>query len=467
MNKLSNLKYNNTSEEVIFWGFSHGSQRKSFNRYRGKKVLYTATEDSDEGIFCIKKFEDADFSENLRQEVGDVIIPNKLSQKFFDNYNLYAKQFSRCLRGLGSSTNPDKIRSHFWTLLQWYFSKYQKKSIRFAIFAVPPHFGYDKLMADYLHWRNIPVYFAHQTLFPNQFLLYDYSFEIVTPPLYTSCASDASPPSVEKEELIYMKDLKSSPPRAQWLRWTRKYFKSYFQKSEKKEISRIIVKSEISYYKNLSKAGTWDYLSLEKRLSGKEFIYFPLHLQPEMTTSMLGGKYSDQALALEHLSRTIPKNMVIVVKENPKQLYKERTGDFFKRMNSIENLIFIGKSINSKLLISKCVIVATITGTAGWEAIRMGKPVIIFGKAWYRNFNGVYSFHNKINISSILKKKFSSEITELDFKKFNFHCWKGVVDAYYQDFSEVSEYQSCENLLSLFNYLYEINNIEMVKGNAR
>ena len=39
-------------------------------------------------------------------------------------------------------------------------------------------------------------------------------------------------------------------------------------------------------------------------LSGK-YIYVPLHNQPEMSTSALGGKYRDQALVIETLARNL------------------------------------------------------------------------------------------------------------------------------------------------------------------
>ena len=35
----------------------------------------------------------------------------------------------------------------------------------------------------------------------------------------------------------------------------------------------------------------------------RKYIYVPLHNQPEMSTSALGGKYRDQALLIEDLAK--------------------------------------------------------------------------------------------------------------------------------------------------------------------
>ena len=142
------------------------------------------------------------------------------------------------------------------------------------------------------------------------------------------------------------------------------------------------------------------------------FIYFPLHLQPEMTTSALGGLYCDQLLAIEQLSEKIPNNWFIYAKENPKQDSYMRGSYFFKRLSLLKNVKYINKKYDTYKLMEKAKCVATITGTAGWEAITGGKNVVIFGKAWYKNFPGVYEFSDKISINEICDNKINHNTIE-------------------------------------------------------
>jgi hypothetical protein len=46
--------------------------------------------------------------------------------------------------------------------------------------------------------------------------------------------------------------------------------------------------------------------------------------------------------------------------------------------------------LSSFELIDHAQAVASVTGTAGWEAVVRGVPAMVFGNAWYRNCEGVF-----------------------------------------------------------------------------
>ena len=122
---------------------------------------------------------------------------------------------------------------------------------------------------------------------------------------------------------------------------------------------------------------------------GERFIYFPLHLQPEATTSPMGGVFVDQYLALEMLVRALPAGWKVVVKENPVQKFAKRDIGFYQHLASLDSVHLVSRKTSTFELIEGCEAVATITGTAGWEALFKGKPAIVFGHAFYRDAPGV------------------------------------------------------------------------------
>jgi len=140
------------------------------------------------------------------------------------------------------------------------------------------------------------------------------------------------------------------------------------------------------YYNKISKNP--DYLD--------NYIYMPLHYQPERTTCPEGGVYFNQFLMISMLSSLLPHNWFIYVKEHPSQFYsfffgeKCRSKVFYDDICNINNVKLIKLETPSFDLIKKAKAVATVTGTAGWEAISMGIPTLVFGYAWYRSCEGAF-----------------------------------------------------------------------------
>lgn len=127
----------------------------------------------------------------------------------------------------------------------------------------------------------------------------------------------------------------------------------------------------------------------------QKYIYFPMNLQPECTTVPQAGVFSDQILSLRMLSSVLPVGWKIYVKEAP-NMFKWHRGSFarhntyYEDIASIDNIEFVPLVADPFLLIDKSQCVVCSTGTAGWEAILRGVPVMMLGDLyWYKGFPGL------------------------------------------------------------------------------
>ncbi len=153
-----------------------------------------------------------------------------------------------------------------------------------------------------------------------------------------------------------------------------------------------------------------EYLALQSEPDFKsKYIYAPLHLQPENTTSPLGGIFSEQILMLEILSKAIPENWKIYVKEYPLQWkkregYESRHKGYYHKIAKLRNTKLVPIETSSNELILNSMAVATVTGTAGWEAIFREKPALVFGYAIYNQCEGVFRISNVNNCRAAINK---------------------------------------------------------------
>ena len=73
------------------------------------------------------------------------------------------------------------------------------------------------------------------------------------------------------------------------------------------------------------------------------------------------------------------------------QTWVGRGHNFYKNIvDQCKNVVFVNKSTSSHQLINNAIAVATITGTAGWEALFRKKPALLFGNIFYELAPGVF-----------------------------------------------------------------------------
>lgn len=114
----------------------------------------------------------------------------------------------------------------------------------------------------------------------------------------------------------------------------------------------------------------------------EDFVFFPLHYEPEVSLSFQAPFYSDQIYVIRQIARSLPIHYKLYIKEHPSMVdYRPRS--FYKELKKIHNVKIINPAVSSFSIIPHAKLVAVITGSIGWEALMLKKPVISFGNQFY------------------------------------------------------------------------------------
>jgi len=174
--------------------------------------------------------------------------------------------------------------------------------------------------------------------------------------------------SLNKKKNIYLRYL-----------WARKHFKKYdyksdliFQRFIATPFSDIRRQLRIFFQKHFF--GFYD--------KDDSFFLFPLHFQPEYTTSVLATYYSDQLATISNIAFALPFPYKLYVKEHPAS-QGTRPNEFYNKLEQIPNVVLIHAKEKIEKLIKNSAGVITLSGTAGLEATLSGKPAYVLGKTFY------------------------------------------------------------------------------------
>ena len=136
---------------------------------------------------------------------------------------------------------------------------------------------------------------------------------------------------------------------------------------------------------------------------GDNYYIFPLHLQPEASTLVLAPWYVNQITTIENISKSLPLNCFLYVKEHRSALGRHNLS-FYKKIQSLHNVKLVAYDEDTPNLIANSKGVIVLSSTMGWESLLLGKPVYLLGDVFYKVVDGVFWVDNYLRLQNILEQ---------------------------------------------------------------
>jgi capsule polysaccharide modification protein KpsS len=147
--------------------------------------------------------------------------------------------------------------------------------------------------------------------------------------------------------------------------------------------------------------------SLYDKVDEKEqYFLYPLHFHPESSTSIAAMPYVDEYNTIRNISFNLPVGTKIFVKDHPSAAGFPSL-KFYRELKKLPNVRLISHNEHTKLLIKNALGVVTLTSTVGFEALILGKPVLVFGRVFYENHPNCHRVENPFYLNDQMKRMIS------------------------------------------------------------
>lgn len=136
-----------------------------------------------------------------------------------------------------------------------------------------------------------------------------------------------------------------------------------------------------------------------------EVVFYPLHYEPEAALFYMAEFFDNQLANIENFAKCLRHNEVLVVKEHPQQPGVLLQSKFRSLKKRVPNLVFLPAEYSTYHLLKGSKLIITLGSTAGIEALILGKPVVVLGKVFYDQYEGVNALSNFDELKNFIRSE--------------------------------------------------------------
>ena len=148
------------------------------------------------------------------------------------------------------------------------------------------------------------------------------------------------------------------------------------------------------------------------------FIYYPMFAEPEKVILLGAPFWTNQLEIIKQISKSIPIDHKLFVKEHPMMFILWRKTSFYKEIMKLPNVILIHPSVSSKILMEKCSLVISTAGTSALESIFYGKSAITFVDTGLDMIPYVHVLESINDLPNLIKNSLNEKVDPLVLNKY-------------------------------------------------
>jgi hypothetical protein len=184
--------------------------------------------------------------------------------------------------------------------------------------------------------------------------------------------------------------------------------------------------------------------AVQPKLDGN-YIYFPLHFQPETSSSIKAKNFYRLREAVAFLADSLPKDWTLVVKEHPHQFRRllKREPGFYAQIAAISRVQLVRHTEDNEQIVRSaraiaCVSHSSITAHAAFK----GTPVISLGESHFREAPGYFCIGSTLDLRDVIElvknNQFKSNSHDFDefIRKLEESTFEGEFGDQFEDVSD-------------------------------